>query len=80
MRPNGRKCVIACLLGVLLLGGCTQEQVVDALVTTYYGYNGQFHVPGCSVIQRIQNSELGKFTSRDAALAAGLVRCPVCKP
>jgi hypothetical protein len=68
------------MLALLLLGGCTEEQVVDAIVTTYYGYHGQFHAAGCSVIQSVDNSALSKFTSRDAAIAAGLVRCPVCRP
>ena len=68
------------MLVLILLGGCTEDQVVDALVATYYGYSGQFHTAGCSVIQNVENSALSKFTSRDAAIAAGLVRCPVCKP
>lgn len=74
------KILWVCMLVPALLGGCTEEQVVDALVTTYYGYNGQFHMAGCSVIQNAEVSALSKFTSRDAAIAAGLVRCSVCKP
>ncbi len=75
-----RKCFLVPLFILLLVEGCTEEQVVDALLPTYYGYDKQFHVPGCSVIQNVSDSKLAKFTSRDAAIGAGFVACPVCKP
>ena len=64
----------------LLVGGCTEEAAVEALVSTYYGYDGHFHYPGCTVIQNVPNGSLSRFSSRDDAIAAGLVPCGVCKP
>ncbi len=80
MMLHGKRYLFAFLVGVFLLSSCTEDQLVDALVPTYYGYNHQFHVPGCTVIQGVPGGVLRRFASRDAALAAGLVPCPVCTP
>jgi hypothetical protein len=71
--------VCAILLSMLI--GCTQDLDVGVTVfSTFYGYEGRFHTPGCSVIKDVQNSALVGFTSRDDAIAAGFLPCPVCTP
>jgi hypothetical protein len=70
-----------CAILLFMLMGCTDDLDVGVNVfTTYYGYEGRFHMPGCSVIKEVQNSALVGFTSRDDAIAAGFLPCPVCKP
>jgi hypothetical protein len=70
-----------CAVLLFMLIGCTDDLDVGVnVLTTYYGYEGRFHMPGCSVIKDVRNSALVGFTSRDDAIAAGFLPCPVCKP
>ncbi len=80
MKRKWMKTAAVALLAAVLCAACTKEDVVSALVETYYGYNSQFHRPGCSVIQNVQNSALSKFTAREDAIKLGLTACPVCRP
>jgi hypothetical protein len=70
-----------CAILLFMLMGCGDDLDVGVNVfTTYYGYEGRFHAPDCRVIKDVQNSALVGFTSRDDAIAAGFLPCPVCKP
>ena len=70
--------LLLCVAALVI--GCSEEDVVNSLVNVYYGYENQFHVEGCPLIANIPASQLQKFTSRDAAIAAGFTACPTCHP
>lgn len=81
MRLLRRQWIGGCVILLTMLAGCMDGQDIGVTVfATYYGYNGRFHTPGCSVIKDVQNSALAGFTSRNDAIAAGFLPCSVCKP
>jgi hypothetical protein len=73
--------LVVCALLLFMLMGCTDDLDVGVnVLTTYYGYKGRFHIAGCSLIKEVRNSSLVGFASRDDAIAAGSLPCPVCNP
>lgn len=64
-------------LGVFLAAACSERKSGDTVVSSKYAH--VFHSPNCEWAEKIKKDNKRTFPNAEAAIAAGLKPCKVCR-